>query len=63
MRILITGCAGFIGTNFTKYWLDNYTEDTVIGVDCLTYAANLPALAELKLRDKFNFCHNSHPLW
>ena len=55
MKILITGCAGFIGTNFTKYWLDNYTEDTVIGVDCLTYAANLPALAELKLHDKFNF--------
>lgn len=55
MRILITGCAGFIGTNFTKYWLDNYTEDTVIGVDCLTYAANLSALAELQLRDKFKF--------
>lgn len=55
MRILITGCAGFIGTNFTKYWLDNYIEDKVIGVDCLTYAANLPALAELKTHDKFKF--------
>ena len=55
MRILITGCAGFIGANFTKYWLNNYTEDTVIGVDCLTYAANLPALAELKTHDKFIF--------
>jgi glucose-1-phosphate thymidylyltransferase len=52
---MITGCAGFIGANFTKYWLNNYTEDTVIGVDCLTYAANLPALTELKLHDKFNF--------
>ena len=55
MRIIITGCAGFIGANFTKYWLNNYTEDTVIGVDCLTYAANLPVLAELQLHDKFNF--------
>lgn len=55
MNIVITGCAGFIGTNFTKYWLDNYTEDTVIGVDCLTYAANLSALAELKKHDKFRF--------
>ena len=55
MTILITGCAGFIGANFTKYWLDNYTEDTVIGVDCLTYAANLHALAELKTHDKFMF--------
>lgn len=55
MRILITGCAGFIGSNFTKYWLKNHTEDTVIGVDCLTYAANLPALTELKAHDKFKF--------
>lgn len=55
MKLIITGCAGFIGANFTKYWLDNYTEDTVIGVDCLTYAANLPALEELKRYDKFVF--------
>lgn len=55
MKIVITGCAGFIGTNFTKYWLDNYADDTVVGVDCLTYAANIPALAELKTHDKFIF--------
>ena len=55
MRIIVTGCAGFIGINFTKYWLDKYTEDTVIGVDCLTYAANLSALEELKKHDRFVF--------
>ena len=55
MKILITGCAGFIGANFTKYWLDKYTEDTVVGVDCLTYAANIPALSELKSHGKFIF--------
>ena len=55
MKLLVTGCAGFIGSNFTKYWLDNYPEDSIIGVDCLTYAANLPALAELKAQDKFIF--------
>lgn len=55
MRIVITGCAGFIGTNFTKYWLNKYAEDTVIGVDCLTYAANLSALEVLKTHDKFKF--------
>ncbi|MBE5739537.1 MAG: dTDP-glucose 4,6-dehydratase [Clostridiales bacterium] len=55
MRILITGCAGFIGANFTKYWLNNYTEDTVIGIDCLTYAANISVLKEIKDCDKFNF--------
>ncbi|MBQ2740167.1 MAG: dTDP-glucose 4,6-dehydratase [Clostridia bacterium] len=62
MKLLLTGCAGFIGANFTNYWLDNHAEDTVIGVDCLTYAANLPALARLKTRERFKFyktnvCH------
>lgn len=55
MRILITGCAGFIGANFTNYWLDTYAEDIVIGVDCLTYAANIPALSELQNRKNFKF--------
>ena len=55
MRILITGCAGFIGANFTNYWLDTYTEDIVIGVDCLKYAANIPALFELQKRTNFKF--------
>ena len=55
MKLLVTGCAGFIGANFTEYWLDEHAEDTIIGVDCLTYAANLPALANLKKRDRFHF--------
>ncbi len=55
MKLLVTGCAGFIGANFTNYWLDNHAEDTVVGVDCLTYAANLPALARLKACDRFCF--------
>lgn len=55
MKLLVTGCAGFIGANFTEYILDRYKQDTVIGVDYLTYAANLPALAELKKRPNFTF--------
>ena len=55
MKILVTGCAGFIGANFTEYILDNYPLDTVIGVDCLTYAANLPALEGLCARRGFTF--------
>ena len=55
MKLLVTGCAGFIGANFTEYILDSYKQDTVIGIDCLTYAANLPALAELKERSGFTF--------
>ena len=55
MKILITGCAGFIGANFTTYWLNKYSEDYIIGVDCLTYAANLPALQELCQHTHFAF--------
>lgn len=39
MKILVTGCAGFIGSNFIDYIIDN-TEDEIIGVDCMTYAAD-----------------------
>ena len=57
MNIIITGCAGFIGTNFTEYWLAAHPEDRVIGVDCLTYAANREALAALceRERERFSF--------
>lgn len=55
MKILVTGCAGFIGANFTAYILDKYPLDTVVGVDCLTYAANLKALGELRMNERFVF--------
>lgn len=40
MRLLVTGGAGFIGSNFVYYWLKNYPKDTVIVLDKLTYAGN-----------------------
>ncbi|MBQ9848798.1 MAG: dTDP-glucose 4,6-dehydratase [Clostridia bacterium] len=55
MKIVVTGCAGFIGANFSNYWLDSHSQDTVIGIDCLTYAANIPALSKLKNRERFRF--------
>ena len=55
MKILVTGCAGFIGANFCEYWLKNHQDDILIGVDCLTYAANLVALEGLKSNDRFVF--------
>lgn len=45
MTIIVTGCAGFIGINFTKYWLKNHTDDKVIGIDSFTYAANEKEIA------------------
>lgn len=40
MRLLVTGGAGFIGSNFVRYWLTNHPEDTVVNLDALTYAGN-----------------------
>jgi dTDP-glucose 4,6-dehydratase len=47
MTILITGGAGFIGSNHIFYHLEKYPEDRVICVDKLTYAGNLSTLASL----------------
>jgi dTDP-glucose 4,6-dehydratase len=40
MRILVTGAAGFIGSNFVHYWLDQHPDDSVVALDLLTYAGN-----------------------
>ncbi len=59
MKILVTGCAGFIGANFVEFLLDNYPDDKIVGVDCLTYAANQKALSSLKNRQNFTFYYNN----
>lgn len=59
MKLLVTGCAGFIGANFCNYLLDNYPQDSVVGVDCLTYAANKEALDELKKSENLTFYKNN----
>lgn len=43
--IFVTGGAGFIGSNFVRFWLDKYPQDRVINYDFLTYAGNLENLA------------------
>ena len=55
MKIVVTGCAGFIGANFVLYLLDNYPDDSIIGIDCLTYAANREALERLSQYSRFSF--------
>jgi dTDP-glucose 4,6-dehydratase len=40
VRILVTGAAGFIGSNFVHYWLQRHPDDNVIALDLLTYAGN-----------------------
>jgi dTDP-glucose 4,6-dehydratase len=45
--IFVTGGAGFIGSNFVRYWLSRYPDDRVINYDLLTYAGNLESLADV----------------
>jgi dTDP-glucose 4,6-dehydratase len=40
VRILVTGAAGFIGSNFVHYWLERHPDDHVVALDLLTYAGN-----------------------
>ena len=55
--LLVTGGAGFIGTNFALYWLSNHSEDQVVVLDALTYAGNRSNLASIDDDDRFVFVH------
>jgi dTDP-glucose 4,6-dehydratase len=45
--IFVAGGAGFIGSNFIRYWLSKYPDDLVVNYDLLTYAGNLESLADV----------------
>jgi dTDP-glucose 4,6-dehydratase len=53
MRLLVTGAAGFIGSNFVHYWLERYPGDHVVAYDLLTYAGNRASLADVEDRIVF----------
>ncbi len=55
MTILVTGGAGFIGSNFIYYMLATHPEDRILCVDCLTYAGNLSTLADAMKEPNFRF--------
>jgi dTDP-glucose 4,6-dehydratase len=48
MRLLVTGAAGFIGSNFVHYWLQRHPDDHVVALDLLTYAGNRANLADVE---------------
>lgn len=54
---LVTGGAGFIGSNFVHYMLKKYTDIKIINVDALTYAGNLENLKNISLDDRYEFVH------
>lgn len=52
MKVLVTGGAGFIGSNFVHYWIKHHPDDEIVVLDKLTYAGNLenlsPAIEKIK---------------
>ena len=59
MKLLVTGGAGFIGTNFIRYWLKEYPDDVMVNLDRLTYAGNLSNLTDIVVAypDRYVFAH------
>lgn len=55
MKILVTGAAGFIGSNFTYYMLREHPDYDIVGLDLLTYAGNLETLGPAIKNPKFKF--------
>jgi dTDP-glucose 4,6-dehydratase len=55
MRVLVTGGAGFIGSNFARYWCENHPDDRVVVYDLLTYAGDRRNIADLG--DRIDFVH------
>ncbi len=57
MRVLVTGGAGFIGSNFVRYWVEAHPDDGVVALDALTYAGNLANLEPLVADGRVGFVH------
>ena len=54
-KLLVTGAAGFIGTNFVNYWRKKKPEDTIVALDSLTYAGNAANLEQFRHEPTFFF--------
>jgi dTDP-glucose 4,6-dehydratase len=57
MRLLITGGAGFIGSNFVRFWADRHPEDQLVVLDVLTYAGDRRSIAGLESSGRVVFVH------
>jgi dTDP-glucose 4,6-dehydratase len=55
MKLLVTGGAGFIGSNFIHYWLENHADDSIVNYDVLSYAGNLENHASVQSDARYTF--------
>lgn len=56
MTIIVTGGAGFVGSNFIYHMLEQYPDYRIVCIDCLTYAGNMLTLAEAMRNPNSCFC-------
>lgn len=55
MKLLVTGGAGFIGSNFIRYWLEKYPDDFVVNLDKLTYAGHIESTKDFADNPNYKF--------
>ena len=55
MRLLVTGGAGFIGSNFIRYWFKKYPKDSIVNLDKLTYAGHLSSTKDFSNNPNYTF--------
>jgi dTDP-glucose 4,6-dehydratase len=55
MKLLVTGGAGFIGSNFVRYMVNKYPEYSIVNLDLLTYAGNLENLKDIENKPNYKF--------
>lgn len=55
MKILVTGGAGFIGSNFIHYWAKFHPDDQIVNLDVLTYAGHLESLKDIENNPNYKF--------
>lgn len=63
MNILVTGGAGFIGSNFVHYMLQSYETYKIINYDALTYSGNLNNVKSLQNHPNYFFCKGRNSKW
>lgn len=56
-NILVTGGAGFIGSNFVQFWIETYPNENIIVLDALTYAGNKENLSSVDQKTNYKFIH------
>lgn len=55
MKLFVTGGAGFIGSNFIRYWLEKYPQDSIVNFDKVTYAGHLSSTWDFSKNKNYTF--------